>query len=332
MIVEASPAPSPTWEAIARVDPRATYFQTPGWSMLAARFGLGFEDGSLLVRLGDGARAVVPRMTAPAGGGWFLRFESVPVGCYGAPVAERPLDPGEARALVRLSRGRRCAGGVVVETPGDRLDLGVPRETISTHRLEWAPGTEGTTLLQGYRKGHRAAVRNAERRGVVIRRATSIEDYRTYHAIYLETVQRWDRQPFVLYSADLFATLGALSARDERIRLWLATLDERVLAGALTLHQGGNASYWHGASTMEGRGCNAGNLVVHAALIDAVEQGRTCFDFMPSASLSEVAQFKAGFGAISVEVGVHSFPGATAYRLLSGLAGRVRASAGGIGG
>jgi len=288
--------------------------------------GLGFTDASVLVRLQDAALAVLPRMHRTRGR-VFRQIESVPVGLYGGPLSERPLTAAEMLILADYYRPRRSSGALLVEAPGGSLDLGVPRKTMTTQILRWSAGTEPAVIVQGYRKGHRTAIRKAEREGVVMARAASVSDFLDYHGVYLETHKRWTRQPGTVYSAELFRELCTISERDPRIRLWLARRDGRLLAGALAFHQGEGAAYWHGASTEEGRQSNAGNVAVHAAIMDSLESGRTWFDFLPSAGLTDVEHFKAGFGAEIVEVGMHHFDGAPLWRLLSAARERVLGTA-----
>jgi CelD/BcsL family acetyltransferase involved in cellulose biosynthesis len=322
MIKVASPAPAEVWEGVGSADPSATFFQTPAWSRLVSNMGLGFTDTSVLVRLQDDALAVLPRMHRTRGR-VFRQIESVPVGLYGAPISERPLTAAEMLTLAGYYRPRRSSGALLVEAPHGTIDLGVPRKTMTTQILRWSAGTEAAVIVQGYRKGHRTAIRKAEREGVVVARAASMSDFLDYHGVYLETLQRWTRPPGTLYSAELFRELCTISERDPRIRLWLARRDGRLLAGALAFHQGGGAAYWHGASTEEGRQSNAGNVAVHAALMDSLESGRTRFDFLPSAGLTDVEHFKAGFGPEIVEVGVHHFNGSPLWRFLSAARERV---------
>lgn len=317
MIEVASPAPAEAWEQVARADPSATFFQTPAWSRLVANMGLGFSEISVLVRLQDGALTVLPRMQRTRGR-FFRQIESVPVGLYGAPVSERPLTAAEGLSLANYYLPSRSAGALIVEAPEKTIDFGVPRKTTTTQTLRWPAGTDAAVIVQGYRKGHRSAVRKAQREGVVAARAVSMDDFLEYHSVYLATLQRWTRQPGTVYSVDFFRGLCRTSEQDPRIRLWLARRDGRLLAGALALHQGEGAAYWHGASTEEGRQGNAGNVAVHAALMDALEMGRTRFDFLPSAGLLDVERFKAGFGAESVEVGIHRFEGSALWRILGG--------------
>lgn len=322
MIEVASPAPAGAWEEIARADPKATFFQTPKWARLVSNMGLGFKEMSVLVRLQDGALTVLPRMERTRGR-LFRQIESVPLGLYGAPVAERSLTAAEFSSLAKYYRPRRSTGALVVEAPGGKMDFGVARTTMTTQVLQWPKGTEGAVIVQGYRKGHRTAVRKAEREGVLVARAASMSDFLAYHGVYLETLKRWTRAPGTVYPAELFRELFTISERDPRIRLWLARRDDRLLAGALAFHQGEGATYWHGASTEEGRQSNAGNVAVHAALMDALESGKTRFDFLPSAGLTDVEHFKAGFGAEIEEVGMHHFDGSPLWRVLNGARERV---------
>jgi hypothetical protein len=325
MIAANEPAIDAAWEYIAGVDPRTTFFQTPAWARLVEAMGVGWSNASRLITLRDGSRAVVPRMRLAAGHGCFARLDSMPPGVYGGPVCERPLREEEARLFGRFFRGLSFAGGTLIEAPSAPLAVG-STERIPGHTqiLDLPPG--GATedgVLRGYSKGHRAAVGRARREQVRTALARDQADFTAYGNLYQDLRARWRRAPYVVYPHDFFAALWRASGIDSRIRLWLAKRDEQLLAGAVILHHGCHAAYWHAASSAEGRALQAGHLVLHTAIMDALQSSRMCFDFMPSAGLDAVARFKRGFGAQPVEIGIHEFGASIPYRVLSATAARL---------
>src|SRR6266851_773680 len=325
MIAAHEPAIDAAWEYIAGVDPRTTFFQTPAWARLVEAMGVGWSNASRLITLRDGSRAVVPRMRLAAGHGCFARLDSMPPGVYGGPVCERPLREEEARLFGRFFRGLSFAGGTLIEAPSAPLAVG-STERIQGHTqildLTRGAATEDG-VLRGYSKGHRAAVGRARREQVRTALARDQADFTAYGNLYQDLRARWRRAPYVVYPHDFFTALWRASRIDSRIRLWLAKRDEQLLACAVILHHGRHAAYWHAASSAEGRALQAGHLVLHTAIMDALQSSRMCFDFMPSAGLDAVVRFKSGFGAQPVEIGIHQFAASIPYRVLSATAARL---------
>jgi hypothetical protein len=305
------------WKAFCDADPACTYFQTPSWMDLITTLGLGWTNETVLLRFPHGVEAIVPRATRPVAGRLFRLAEAVPPGVYGGPLVRGgPLEPAHLAAVARLFRGFRAADAALTEVPGRPLDLGTRRQERTTHVLRLAAGETEQTLLARYRKGHRSDVLGARRAGVNASLARTDDEVEAYHAMYCETVARWQRTPYLTYPLALFRALHARATAGERVRIWLARHGAAVLAGAVVLVHGRHASYWHAASTEAGRQVHGGHLALHTAILDAMELGVEVFDFMPSAGLEAVERFKTGFSAEPVRLGVHHFPGSKPYRLL----------------
>ena len=291
--------------------------------------GAGWRDTSIEVVFRDGVRALVPRLSRPVARGLFRQLEASPPGVYGAPLVKgEGLSRDQWRAISRLFSGLRISDAVLIESPGREIDFGVRRDVAYSHLLKLAPGETEHDLLRRYRKGHRSAVGSARRHGLVVELVSREEDFKAYHEMYLKTVARWERNPYLVYPLAMFNVLGELARETDGVRLWLVRHGGTLLAGALSLQQGQHAAYWHGASTEEGRERNAGQLAVHAAILDAAGQGVEFFDFMPSAGLEGVQRFKSGFGAEEFPFGIHRFPRSRAYSLLRRLLGRKGGKAG----
>ncbi len=325
MIADLVPPTAESWDRFCLADPTATFFQTPSWLRVCLAMGAGWRDASLEVAFRDGARVLVPRLSRPAARGLFRQYESVPPGVYGAPLADSlDLSPRHWLAIGRLFRGFRVSNAAVVEPPGREIHLGAHREVGHSHLLRLSPGETEDDLFRRYRKGHRSAVLSARRGRLAAELATREEDFAAYHAMYLETAERWERRPHLIYPPEVFLVLCELARGTQGVRLWLVRRDGDLLAGALVLRQGRKAAYWHGASTGPGREANAGQLAVHSAILDASGRGADVFDLMPSAGLKGVEGFKAGFGAEEVPFGIHRFPESRSYALLRGLLPRSR--------
>ena len=158
--------------------------------------------------------------------------------------------------------------------------------------------------------------------------AGGVGDYLEFHRIYLDTVSRWSRRPFLVYPARLFENLGLAAAERAGVRLWVARLGDETLGGVLTLAHGAHIGYWQSASTTKGRDLGANHLALHEAILAGIREGSRWFDFLPSSALGPVSDFKAGFGTEPRGVGVHRFPPSRTYELLRRVTGRGEAVGG----
>ncbi len=287
-----------TWWEVARSCEYATFFHTPLWHRLAERALAGHRDISFSARAASGVRAVVPllKTTGPLGP-WFGGAVSTFAGCYGGPIADGPLTESERTTL--LEAAGRAAGHVVIS--GNPLNdepsrpEGFDRTEDSSQLLRLDAPFEA--LLSRFSKGHRSGTTKGRRAGVIVRRAESLDDYRSYHEIYQAALDRWGDRATSRYPWKLFETAHRLAAdHRDRIVLWLGELDERVVAGALVFYWNRHAVYWHGAADDEGRSASATNVVIADAIADAADRGFDWFDFNPSGGHEGVEAFKRRFG------------------------------------
>lgn len=295
------PDPGRWWE-VARACEWSTFFHTPLWHALASDAFDKVEDASVEAVTSGGTRLILPvagdRRHSPPG---FRTLRSTFAGCYGSVIADGPLTDEDERTLFRSLRGwgtdyisiignplRR--GGAA---PGDRFRL---REDF-THILELAD-RELEEILSGLSKGHRSSMSRAERMGVRVREARSLEDYRAYFGAYEDSLRRWGEDATSRYPWRLFRRGYELSLEHpELIRLWLAEVEGSVAAGAWVFYWNGHATYWHGAG-YEAYFDHRPNQLLHVEIIrDALKRGTRFYDFHPSGGHEGVASFKERFGA-----------------------------------
>lgn len=285
------------WDAIARASPEATFFHSPLWQQLAVAGAGAGTDATFVTTLPDGARAVFPLLAVP-GPGWGRHLLSTYGYAFGGPVGERALTPREQRRLYARA-GLAAAGVVAVGNPrGARpaRPRGWTRTPVETQVL--ALDGNYPALEKGFSKGHRAAIKQARRKGVEIRRAESIEDYRSYYAVYEDSLRRWGDQAAPAYPWALFETGWRLGREHpDAIRLWLATHEGEIVAGAWVFHWNGHAMYWHAANLESAFELRPANLLLATAIEAACDEGCAQFDFGSSGGHEGTAAFKRRFGA-----------------------------------
>ena len=162
-------------------------------------------------------------------------------------------------------------------------------------------GRDEASLLAGFNQLWRRNIKKADKAGVEVVRG-GFDDLPAFHEVYVETAQR-DR--FTPRGLAYFQRMWrAMSAEDpDRIHLYLARHEGRVLAATTLVRVGRHAWYSYGASSNEGRDVRPSNAVQWAMVRDSLAAGCDVYDLRgisdtldPDDHLFGLIQFKLGTG------------------------------------
>lgn len=307
------------WDASAVRSPRGHVLQSSAWARIRESQGWRAE----FLRLGDPLPvALVLWRTLPLG----RRLAYVPRG----PIGD---DATLAPALEALARHARESGALFLkvdpeltpEQAGRALESAGYRRApdiqpvLATLELDLAPDVD--TLFAALEKDTRWSVRQAQKRGVAIREATSDADLRAFYDLYAVT---GERARFITRTWEYYRLVWRTLIDAGLATLRIAEQEGTPVAGAMTWHCGEKELYMYGATNDAGRKCFAAYGLVWRSIESAREQGYRRFDFggIPAdlADQSDTMQgpyrFKKGFGGMPVRyVGAHDVvPRALPYR------------------
>jgi len=294
------------WISVAKTCQYATYFHTPYWYELIAPKQRHIV---LSVQFDDGASAVVPFAKVRRAGGLLVDHFSSPGGTYGGWLSASALTPEHVKHLfgVLISKtnltfrvnpfdpsSRLISGGV--DSIGNTG--GISRKDDFTNVLDLTKGERAITL--GLSKGHRSAIKSAERAGVTVRAAETQSEWDQYYELYQSSLERWRAggpamRPRSVYPLSLFRRIREIRTGNET--LWLAFKEGAPIAGALFFYWNGHAVSWHGASSSRYFDIRPNNLLYWEIILDAISRGCETFDFNPSGGYGGVESFKKHFGA-----------------------------------
>jgi hypothetical protein len=288
--------PEKTWRE-ALNDPAATFFHTPEWSRLmevafpghAKSWPVGFQ-------LDDGALAVLPVVRWSGFCGLTSSVYSMFPGVYGGPVCSRELKNRERLAINEWLAGRKSMRCFSLTPPGvpNPLPKGASALPMSTQRLrlEKDLDLQKAGILS---HGKKYSIRRAEREGIRVSTAESIDAWRDYYRAYQASISRWEKSPAIRYPLRLFEAM----AEDQSggIHLWVASVGEDFAAGAVVLSFGRHIVTWHEASFQEFHRLRVKDYLLIKVIEDAAQKGFPYFDFNPSGGHQSVEEFKASFGA-----------------------------------
>ncbi|MBN1756732.1 MAG: GNAT family N-acetyltransferase [Chitinispirillaceae bacterium] len=292
------PAGRNRWVAFCEESDRATFFHTPYWAELfTGRFPRNFRAKPAFIRFDDGNVALVPLVYKQHLGGLLRIACSMPAGTFGGYLTQSVLSPEQERAVLRyMLRSSDC---IFRENPYQPV-----REFPDT--VSWVEDpTQAVDLEDGYESAwkrataaHRNAVRNAVKAGVTVGEAGNGEDWKTYVAIYGESIRRWrkkERYSGVAYDERFFLRIAALDAPLRK--LWIARVNGRPVAGILCFYWNRHAVVWHGSALEEFFSYHPNNLLYDRAMAHAADAGYRWFDCNPSGTLHGVFKFKQYIGA-----------------------------------
>ena len=167
-------------------------------------------------------------------------------------------------------------------------------------------GRTEADLLAGFNQLWRRNIKKAEKSGVVVAHGTC-DDLPAFHAVYVETAAR---DGFTARGLPYFQRMyRAMQAEDDdRLTLYLARHEGRVLAATTMVRVGAHSWYSYGASSNEGRDVRPSNAIQWAMVRDALAAGCEVYDMRgisdtldPDDPLFGLIQFKLGTGGYAQE-------------------------------
>lgn len=293
-IEDIRPASSEEWDAVWRACPYGTYFQSREWAEIWSAYDpRGLAPAPMRVRFSDGQSALLPLSRRRHLGGLSYTYVASPAGTFGGWLSADPIGREHVAQLVRyLTRHDLVWRVSPYADPGPELG-GLATRADTTLAVDLRDGFPA--LLRQWSKGHRATIGQARRNQISVAESRDRQDWETYFEIYGQSLDRWGSEASSRYGWPLFAQLRDRASPS--IKLWLALLSGRPVAGALVFHAQRHAVYWHGAALSEHFPKRPVHLLVHDIMHDAAARGLAWFDFNPSGGHEGVAAFKRGFGA-----------------------------------
>lgn len=172
-----------------------------------------------------------------------------------------------------------------------------------TSQLDLAKSEE--ELLAAMRKSTRYEVKKAINLGIKIEKSTDPDDMKKFYDLQLETSKR---QKFVPFSYRYLYEQFRVFAQEDKVLLYSAYHESKLLAQAFIIFYGQEAVYHYGASTDEGRKFPGAYLIQWEAIKEAKRRGMTRYNLWGVAPENQknhrfygLSVFKRGFGGVDVE-------------------------------
>lgn len=306
-----SPAPRRVWrDLLAQQGPHPVE-ATPDWMDCITSSGR-HTDASRWYRLGD--RSVVVPLAAPRYGGRLAPLSSLPFdwGYGGILTGSSDLQPDEIamilndlahlptlRLRLSLTPGTPAAWASAAEYRFPAID------TRTVHLLDLTEGLDA--VLSRYSTNRRKSVRRAERRGVEVEVDRTGRRLPVFYELFDKSIERWaaeQHEPLALcryrnHRANSRAKLATVAQRlGDRCAVWTAWVDGKPAAASIVLRNGAYLTGFKSAADVREFGSTgAVDLLKTAIIADGCATGAAVYDLGESRPGSNLAKFKAAYGA-----------------------------------
>jgi lipid II:glycine glycyltransferase (peptidoglycan interpeptide bridge formation enzyme) len=296
------------WEVFMATHPEGNFLHSWYWGEFHGRLDhmpmrRGFYEGDKLV-------GVLLAVVEPARRGRHLVVPGGPIIDWG----NKALVHAWVQTLRQLAKEQRCAFVRVrpqlANTPEHRAlfrGLGFRKAPMHLHaeltsQLDLTkPDDE---LRRAMRKGARYELKQAEKQGVEVEATTTDTYLDEFYDLQLETARR---QNFVPFSKRFLAEQYDVFRAADKVVMYRATHQSKLLAMAFIIFYGQEAAYHYGASTDLARQIPGAYAIQWAAIQEARKRGCTRYNFWGVAEHGKtqhrfhgVSVFKRGFGGEDV--------------------------------
>jgi hypothetical protein len=289
------------WQRLVENCDYATFYHTPAWHYLVQQSTAGSQVKTMGGQLENGTQFVLPMITTRQIGPFYGLVSSAE-NVYGGIIADGPITVNERQQIYKdiINKWQVISFNFVPPAAKQfnlELDHFIP-SSDKTYIISLSQDIE--EIYKNYSRGHKSAIKKATKAGVVVEVTEDIADYRAYHDVYLDSVDRWgDSVMGDFTSWAMFEKIYELAQEmPDKIKLWIGRLDGQVISGALIFYWNKSVVYYHGANHREFFSHRAANLIQHEIIKHAAqaEFAYETYDFGPSGVSDGVREFKRRFG------------------------------------
>jgi len=302
-ITEVRPASAKEWDDIWKNCDYSTYFHSREWAEIWQKYTHGkMRPAAKLIRFSDSKTILLPFSSQRILKGVAKQYISSPAGTFGGWLSKDDLSEFHKILLYKYIKSHYY-NLIWRLNPYNRFENSSQieiSEKDETQVLNLECGFEA--IHKNWTMGHSSTARKARKArkaGVKIRKASKQNEWKSYYALYEDSIKRWGKAASSQYGWHLFDTMFNRSSPN--INLWLATYDEKIIAGSLCFYAKRHVVYWHGSALSEYFKLRPVNLLMFEIIKNSCEQGYRRFDFNPSGGHEGVKKFKKSFGTITLE-------------------------------
>jgi len=274
----------------------ATFFHTPYWYSVWKAYA-GYEYEARIYEFQGGKQILLPLAWWRIKRGLLKRMVSSPAGTYGGWVAKQTVAREEAAAILKSLKKEFSQIDIRLNWlagPQEGLVCRLMREVEDFTQVIDLRGNSIDDIVSKWTINHRRSLKKAGSQRMIIRLASSEEDWKKYFEVYQDSLSRWGEKVSNNYSYHLFQLLQGVF--EKYSKLWLCLLEGKIISGCLVFYFNHHSVYWHGATLSGFFYLRPVHLLTHHIIEDAMKSGYWWYDFNPSGGHEGVVKFKKGFG------------------------------------
>jgi hypothetical protein len=285
-----NPLEYPNWDALLTSRPDFSFFHGAAWARVLTET-YGYQPHYFVTGAAESPQTVLPLMEVDS---WLTgrRGIALPFTDECPPLGAQP---GTIKSIFEAAIAfGKTRGWKYIEVRGGRDSLGTPA-SIAFHGHQLEITTDESAMFDRMDASARKAVRKAEKDGVTVEIAQSIDALREFYRLQCLTRKRHGLPPqpwpfFVnIHRFILSQNLGMVA---------LATQAGRKIAASVYLYQGGRAIYKYGASDFAHQQLRGPNLVMWEAMKWLARRGVTRLNLGKTSLNNEgLRRFKLQLGA-----------------------------------
>ncbi|WJW66070.1 GNAT family N-acetyltransferase [Candidatus Chlorohelix allophototropha] len=304
------------WESIENNCDYATFYQTHMWHNVLCSNPNPYcdnqipEDVSQLIRFSDGVEMLLPLVRYKKLKGIFHLYSMSPDNKYGNFLSKDEITAEHEQVLVQHLRHYNLSWR---QNPFKPLSFysGFDCEEDNIWVLDMRGGVE--ELRKKWETSHKGFLRHARQSpklGVTVGKAETLEQWREFYEVYLESTKRWDYPK--IYSWSVFEAF--YNQASDKVQLWAAWADGKIIAGNIVFCHNHTVTGWIHGSLKEYFHLKAPKYLDLQHLEYYAQEGYWWYD-MGSAIDPGIVEYKARLGCEKMEIShlIHKNPSLKAY-------------------
>lgn len=325
------------WEKIIRTHSDANFLQSYNWGKFHTRLGkkvfyLVLSEGESTEQSTPFGVALIVKETAKRGsyltvaGGPIIEWENVRSSEYFRFFTQQASELAKKENCLFIRMRPQCMNSEAVRgMMTENHWVSSPMHLTADLTLQLDLTQDEESLLLQMRKNTRYEVRQAEKRGIVVRQSQNPEEIKLFYEHQLALAKRHN---FVPFSYEFLYEQFLSFVEDDQVVLFHSFLPdgekETLLASAFIIFYNGEAVYHYGISTPENDRQPGSYAAQWAAILEAKKRGCHFYNFWGIAPKEEinhrfagVSIFKRGFGGEEVPyLPAHDLPVSWQYSVV----------------
>ncbi len=303
-ITEIRNATDAEWDELWQSCAAATYYHSREWAEIWQEYTKGrIRPAPKFIAFSDGVTAVLPFSKQMYYGGLISRYSltgppAMALPYYGNWLTGNSL-AGEHVTLLSQHIMTKYSNMVWRLNPYDE-DSGKikvnskysERRSLVTFMIDLTTGED--RILANMKQSCRNQIRQGIRNKLIVSEGTELDHWKTYYAIYCDTLSRWGSKAIYKLDWEIFNIL--FKKNNSCSKLWLVWNEGKAIGGGICFYSHGKIITWHISSLTAFHKLRPINMFKYSIIRDGIEKNYAWLDFETAGRNKGLQDFKKSFG------------------------------------